>query len=248
MRALPGVLRTESHFENWIEPLKRNIQIAVHEVEDQVRAVLDGMARDISGRESCRRTVYEIFKGGKSPTKSASSIRSKIGRTLLEDGVPRRTLSPAQVRRMILRFPDLGRFRIVCALSSDVEEALLALLGAKQKRLARCYPVVVKVKDYVEDLSKRSPSSGHRAKQFAVAVRTGPGAEIVRVEIQLMTTVQHAWDQRNHPIYEWTREGDKLPDHLVIRDVALAETLYLVDQQASQNWRDILDWRKGRLT
>ena len=121
-----------------------------------------------------------------------------------------------------------------------------AIFAAKQEKLAGRYPVVAAMKDYVEDLSKRTPASGHRAKQFAVAVRTGHGAETVRVEIQLMTTVQHAWDQRNHPIYEWSREGDKLPDHLVIRDVALAETLYLVDQQAAHNWQDILEWRKGK--
>lgn len=242
-KSLPADLRPLAGFERWFEPLKRRIQIAAQEVEDAVREILDAETRRVLKREGVDRAVYEIFKGGGSLTKSAASIRSKIARQLLKQKSATGVLPLAQVERRILQFPDLGRFRVVFSLSSDVERGFRALLGTEQRRLAGRYPVVTRLKDYVEDLSLRSPSSGHRAKQFAVAVRTGHGAETVRIEIQFMTTVQHAWDQRNHPIYEWTREGAVLPDHLAIRAVALADTLYLVDQQASRNWQDILDWR-----
>ena len=243
-RLMPASLRSENDFDRWFEPLKRRIQVATQEVVDVVKRILDEEARRIRVGETCERTVYDLFKGGESLTKSSAGVRSKIGRQLRKENRSHGALTLLQVKNRILRFPDLGRFRIVCSLSSDVEQALRSLLGANERRLARRYPLIGPVKDYVEDLSLRCPSRGHRAKQFAVEVRTGHGAEVVRVEIQLMTTVQHAWDQRNHPIYEWTRDGDVLPDHLVIRDVALAETLYLVDEQASRNWKDIIEHRR----
>lgn len=241
---LPAELRTEDGFERWFEPLKRRVQVATQEVEDHVRELLDAQTRGIRTSEGCERAVYEVFKGGGSLTKSVAGIRSKLARQLGDGKCHPAVLSPAQVKNKLLGFSDLGRFRVVFSLSCDVEQGLHVLLGVGQRRLAARYPVVVKVRDYVEDLSLRSPASGHRARQFAVAVPTGRGAETVRVEIQLMTTVQHAWDQRNHPIYEWRREGTVLPDHLLIRDVALAETLYLVDEQASLNWKDILEYRR----
>ena len=244
VRCLPASLRTEDDFDAWFERPKRRIQVVTQEVHDTVRDVLDEEARRIHGVEDCERTVYDLFAGGGSLTKSSRSIRSKIGRELIESKRRRGVLTPRQVRNLILRFPDLGRFRVVCCLSCDVQGALRLLLGSDQSQLLSRYPLVGPVKDYLEDLSLRCPSRGHRAKQFAVEAPTGHGAEVVRVEIQLMTTVQHAWDQRNHPIYEWTREGEELPDHLVIRDVALAETLYLVDEQASRNWQDIVAHRR----
>ena len=244
-KCLPASLRTEDRFDAWFELLKRRIQVVTQEVHDAVCGELDSEAQRIHGREGCKRTVYELFAGGGSLTKSSRSIRSKIGRELIESKRRREEMTPRQVKNLILRFPDLGRFRIVCCLSCDVQRALRLLLGRDESQLLSRYRLVGPVKDYLEDLSLRCPSRGHRAKQFAVEVPTDRGAEVVRVEIQLMTTVQHAWDQRNHPIYEWIREGEELPDHLVIRDVALAETLYLVDEQASRNWQEIVAYRRG---
>jgi hypothetical protein len=55
-----------------------------------------------------------------------------------------------------------------------------------------------------------------------------------------MTRLQEFWDQRNHPVYEWSREGRALPPDFTLTDVALAEALYLIDDQASRNWRTFL--------
>ena len=71
------------------------------------------------------------------------------------------------------------------------------------------------------------------------------GDRTIHIEVQLMTLLQHAWDRRNHPMYEWTREGGELSARLLINDVALAETLHLVDEQASTNWKLFLS-QKGR--
>ena len=102
------------------------------------------------------------------------------------------------------------------------------------------YPIADSVKDYVRDLSLRHPARGHRAVQFAVRV---PPQNLL-VEIQLMTLLQNAWDCRNHPLYEWSREGGPLPVDLSLRDVALAESLYLLDHQATQNFRTFLRLKK----
>jgi hypothetical protein len=61
-----------------------------------------------------------------------------------------------------------------------------------------------------------------------------------------MTLLQAAWDQRNHPMYDLLREGNDLSDRLIINDVALAETLHLVDQQANRNWVTFIRTVSGR--
>jgi hypothetical protein len=40
--------------------------------------------------------------------------------------------------------------------------------------------------------------------------------------------------------------GHELPPELTINDVALAETLHLVDRQAAENWLQFLSIRKER--
>ena len=106
-------------------------------------------------------------------------------------------------------------------------------------------PRRLSIKDYVFNLDLRHPARGHRARQFAAAVESG--SRQIFIEIQLMTLTQHAWDKRNHPMYEWTREGGTLSARLRINDVALAETLHLVDEQASANWKKFLEERRRAL-
>lgn len=247
-RFLPESIREESDFAVWFEPLNALIQVAATEVVEKVRAVLEGESQAIGQEECCHRQIFHLFFGGDLLTKSAKSIRSKVVRSLSGDQgkrYRRRPLSLVQVRNLVLSFSDLGRFRVICGLASDVDRFLSVLLNGERTELCNRFPVDGPVKDYVHDLSRRNPAQGHRARQFAVRVATGVGRDYVLVEVQLMTMVQHAWDQRNHPLYECTREGAVLPDVLTIRDVALAEALYLVDEQASRNWQEFLRWRKG---
>lgn len=244
---LPEGLLSEEGFARWFEPWRQRIMVAVTEVHGAVSARLDEDRRRVYQEEGFFRSVWEVTgTDGRSLLKSAASVRSKLGREirsrLEKKALPDGRMSVDQVERVLLGFPDLGRFRIVCDYTSDVERARKALLTRKPPALLGRYPIADRIKDYVRDLSLRHPARGHRAVQFAVRVPVADRGFLI--EVQLMTLLQTAWDCRNHPIYEWSREGGLLPTDLKLREVALAESLYLLDHQATQNFRTFLRLKK----
>ncbi|HEX6900359.1 MAG TPA: hypothetical protein VF789_11620 [Thermoanaerobaculia bacterium] len=222
--------------------------VAVTEVHGAVTACLDEEKARIQQEEGLPRNVWSVTgTDGRSLLKSAASARSKIGRELrrLEEAgrLPKGRMSLDQIENMLLDFPDLGRFRVVCDFSCDVERAKKCLIQKrKPPSLLGRYPLAGRVKDYVFDLNLRHPARGHRAFQFAAQVPMG-GRSLL-IEVQLMTLLQVAWDTRNHPIYEWSRDGGQLPADLTLLDVALAEALHLVDHQATQHWQKFLRIKK----
>ncbi len=226
--------------------MKNRVSIAAQRVHYDVKAALDTARERIREREEGDRDVWFVTgTDGKSLMKSVASVRSKLGRELREREAKRRLpdgrMSRDQIEKLLLSFRDLGRFRVVCDLSLDVAEAREVLFPRSEKALLDRYPLLDEIKDFSYDLVLRQLARGHRALQFTVEVEEdGP----VRVEIQLMTLLQNAWDHRNHPLYEWEREDGSLPVPLLVNDIALAETLHLVDQQASLNWREFLKIRK----
>jgi ppGpp synthetase/RelA/SpoT-type nucleotidyltranferase len=249
---LPVDLCEQERFDDWYEPLKDAVAFAVTRVHTEVVAALEAERLVVLGHERLKRDVWQIFpKDHGALTKSASSIRSKIGRELCERIDSERALdgrlSEDQLGRLVLGFPDLGRFRVICDFPPDVARAQKALVPNAKKGLLACYPLKGgRIKDYVFDLELRRPTSGHRAKQFAVRVDEA-GEPAVWIEIQLMTPLQHAWDQRNHLLYEWMREGGELTGELRVNDLAVAETMHLADQQAARNWEMFVKERKRAL-
>jgi len=242
---LPEEIGTARDFERWFEPLKNRVLLAVQRVHDDVGAALDAAREKIHEREGCARDVWFLTgTDGESLMKSVASVRSKLGRELLEREATLLAgrMSLDQIEKLLLSFRDLGRFRVVCDLSLDVKEARKVLFPRSEKTLLDRYPLFGEIKDFSYDLELRKLVRGHRAQQFTLEVDEDGGS--VRVEIQLMTLLQNAWDHRNHPLYEWDREGGSLPPSLRVNDVALAETLHLVDEQASRNWLEFLEIRK----
>ena len=240
-KILPKTLRAQEDLERWYISLRCEIDPAVVELHDYVDAWLTREKERVRKRERSTRDVWIIFPDDAAQrTKTLESLRTKLGRDFLKKP-PGRRLSCAEVEERIRRMPDLARFRIVCDFSSDVEHLLDRLLVQVDEgtRFGR-YEVRGPIKDYVNDLSLRDPRRGHRARQFAVAVPVPRSRRFVLVEIQIMTLLQHAWDRRNHAVYEWSRCGGELPACLCINDVALAETLHLVDRQAAENWQEFL--------
>jgi ppGpp synthetase/RelA/SpoT-type nucleotidyltranferase len=228
-------------FEKWYAPLKRRVRALALKLHEEVGDALENAREDLLRREGLRRDVWYITgSDGASLMKSISSIRSRLFREF-EKKLPRKRLSLSEVEEIVLSLWDLGRFRVVCNLSLDVEEARKVLVPEPGALLLGRYPV--EVEDHTYDLSLRRPAKGHRAWHLKVEVEGGNGQNVF-VEVQLMTFLQNAWDRRNHPIYEWHREGGSLPARLLINDVALAETLHLVDEQASRNWQEFLDSRE----
>ena len=237
---LPEDLRDPSRFEQWFEPWRRKAMVAAQEVFEAVNGKLATERERVRQREGLDRQVWRITgEDGRSLLKAVGSVRSKLGREFWGQKLPDGRLSEEQVRAQLLKLPDLGRFRIVGDFSCDIDYAKRVLLGKGSLLLGRYR--VGSLKDYVHDFKLRRPEQGHRAFQFSVAVEVA--SQPVFVEIQLMTALQDIWDRRNHPLYEWRREGGESPVLLMVRDVALSEALYLVDMQATQNWLDFLKAR-----
>jgi len=107
------------------------------------------------------------------------------------------------------------------------------------------YPLTGPVKDFIFDPGRRDGMKGHRTRQVSFLVPTWKGTRSFGFEIQVMTLLQHAWDRRNHPLYECDRERRDLPVELIVNDFACSETLHLVDRQADENWRMFLDFLKS---
>jgi hypothetical protein len=248
LRLLPEAVAAPTAFSSWYNStFKMNLEIVGQEVLDVVLERLGQEGARIAEAEG-RLAIWFPFLGGEKLVKSAASVRTKVGRTLRESapggapGNPR--LSEARLGEIVLGFPDLARFRIVADLPTDVERGLDLILDRERRILLGRYRLVSRLKDYVYDLRLREPAKGHRARQFGVEVWAGGVA--YRVEVQLMTRLQHVWDQRNHPIYEHVRKGGKLSDRLLLHDVGLAEALHLIDMQAARNWQDFLAERAAQ--
>ncbi len=245
---LPVEIEEPERFDRWFEPLRRKVTIAVLNLHREVTAVLEDERKLLGAEEGSVRRAWQMSGADAvSLLKSAESVRSKLARSLKESEKSKPwagRLSLDQVERKLLEFPDLGRFRIECDFSSDVQRVRRVLLG-RHKRLLLNRFAVRNFKDYASDLALRHPARGHRALQFSV-LTPADGSEI-QVEVQLMTLLQQVWDQRNHPLYEWSRDGGLLPMPLTLRDVALAETLHLVDEQADRHWREFLALRRRKI-
>lgn len=248
-QSLPEEICSEPGFTRWFEPWHERVMVSVLEAHEAVSRRLDEERRRILGREGVRRRVWELTgNDGRSLLKSTASAWSKIGRELQErqskGNLPSRRLSLEQIEQILLDFPDLGRFRVVCDFSCDVKAARAALLTGRPRRLLGKYPLAGQIKDYTNDPGLRRPTLGHRAVQLAARVPAGGPDRSFLVEIQLMTQLQAAWDLHNHPIYEWSRDGGQLPVQSALQDVTLAEALHLVDLQANERWHAFLRLRR----
>ncbi|MCK5503915.1 MAG: hypothetical protein KAJ10_02065 [Thermodesulfovibrionia bacterium] len=185
--------------------------------------------------EKSPRDFWDLF-GDENPLKSVSSIRSKLARDFIEKK-QLVCVTKENLEKRIYKFSDLGRVRIVCTFNRDavyLQEALF-----ESDKFLEKYECPKGIKDFIFDPDIRDGLKGHRARQFSVNISFDNNTAF-GFEVQIMTLLQHVWDRRNHPIYEWLREKKDLSTELKVNDFACAETLHLVDQQADRNWTNFL--------
>lgn len=234
-------------FEDWCSQLRMEAFPGAANLMRLLEKQLEQDLRICAEQDETKRDFWELFgRTDDRLIKSVNSIRSKLSRDLQTDKVTSR-MTADELRRRVLEFGDLGRIRIVADLLSDV--AFLRKSLFEGGKLLGSYPCPKGIKDFVFDPNHRDGLKGHRALQFSVRAPCGDD-ETFGFEVQLMTRLQHAWDRRNHPLYEWQREKHDWKDNpaavrLAVNDFACAETLHLVDQQADRNWRAFLAEKKG---
>lgn len=243
----PDELISIELFDDWCWQLRMEVFPGAADLKQLLEIRLEQVLGICLERDAVRRDFWELFGGTDDRLiKSVKSIRSKLGRDLQGDKVTSR-LTVHELRRRIFEFGDLGRIRIVTDFLSDAANLQKSLFEGS-KFIDR-YPCPKGVKDFIFDPNHRDGLKGHRARQFSVRAPCGDN-ETFGFEVQLMTRLQHAWDRRNHPLYEWQREKNDWKDNpaavrLAVNDFACAETLHLVDQQADRNWSDFLAEKKG---
>lgn len=117
---------------------------------------------------------------------------------------------------------DIARFRIVCNYLSDIFE-LAKRLKTDDGFNACCE--ILEVKDYIFEI-RNNP---HRALHFILGV---PMVDKKRkVELQIMTQLQNAWDKKEHNlIYEKIRVGKKIDRKDRIKMASMSDLLYVADE------------------
>lgn len=239
-RLFPESLSDCGAFEDWCSRISQDAYPGAADLVALLDEKLELAKAECYAGCHLKRDYWERFGGdGDKVIKSANSIRSKLARDLMAENVSVKRKTPEFLHRKILDFSDLGRVRIVADFPSDIL-FLQRKLFAGRKFIDQ-YNCPKGVKDFVFDPSRRDGLKGHRALQFSVRVPID-GTTDFGFEVQLMTRLQHAWDRRNHPLYEWQREKpDWLKNRdaveLAVDDFACAEALHLVDRQADQNWQ-----------
>lgn len=243
-KRFPEGLCDERAFEEHFEILLDDVRGFATDLVEELETRLTEEATTMHAREGIERDHWWLF-GDEEPVKSAGSARSKVARDLEAEEGERAAEGPRfteeELDDLLFGLSDLARCRVICVLEQDLRHLQTELfdenefLGRYRRRA---------IKDFVWDPRQRGGLRGHRALQFSVWAGVAPRE--FSFEVQLMTTLQHAWDRRAHPLYEQTREGAKLPDELVVNDFACSEALHLVDQQGARNWEAFLRWRETR--
>jgi ppGpp synthetase/RelA/SpoT-type nucleotidyltranferase len=121
------------------------------------------------------------------------------------------------------RIYDLAAFRVVCNFLNDVERVRYALMGAfSQSPFAE--PML---RDFIWDVDlarKRGARSIHLLLYL-------PSPKGCRAELQLMTTLQQAWDYKEHVLeYEIMRENGEPKDSRKILLRSLSDLLFVADE------------------
>jgi ppGpp synthetase/RelA/SpoT-type nucleotidyltranferase len=229
----PRDLPDYNAFEDWCETIRERVRAA--DIVSELSKKLDDEETSCTKNEKSPRDFWNLF-GDENPLKSVSSICSKLARDFFEKKQPAR-VTKEELEKRICKLSDLGRVRIVCTFNRDAVYLRKALF-TNDKFLDK-YECPKGIKDFIFDTDIRDGLKGHRARQFSVTIPIEHNTAF-GFEVQIMTLLQHVWDRRNHPIYEWLRERKDLSTELKVNDFACAETLHLVDQQADRNWTTFL--------
>lgn len=238
----PDELQDPADFEDWCEIIREKANPEATNLLSVLEKQLESLKQKCLEADRIYRDCWEMFGGWGRLLKSVESIRSKLARDIYEDyrntkkDIWKQTAD--QLASRVFAFGDLGRIRIVADFPSDINRLQKDLFEAR--KFLGNYQCPKGIKDFIFDPKLRDGFKGHRARQFSVRVPVDNELDF-GFEVQLMTRLQHAWDRRNHPLYEWQREHpdwleNKKAVQLAVDDFACAEALHLVDRQADLNW------------
>jgi len=150
---------------------------------------------------------------------------------------------------------DLGRFRVVVNFLSDIERVCSALeqpyagpgaavLSAAQEAFEREFALEP---NRLVDLVNQEPkdrTKGERCRKGVLYPRSRPD---LKVEVQVETMLQEAWDKKDHSlIYEPRRRGEPVHPQDNREMFAMSELLYVADLTFDRLRESIVARRKSK--
>jgi len=217
-RRFPEHLVDPNAFEGFYDEVLDGVLGPANDLVEELTKALARLRVEVTSSEGVARDCWQLF-GELDPVKSPASARSKLARDLelaeRAEGSQGPRLDVPELERLLLGFSDLARCRVVCVLNQDVQRVVDLLAGSPPRTgnlVLGSFPLR-SYKDFVFEPARRGSLHGHRARQLTVDVPAAgaPSSEgeaespgkTFHFEIQVMTSLQHAWDRRNHPMYEW---------------------------------------------
>ncbi|MEW6618967.1 MAG: hypothetical protein AB1422_06410 [bacterium] len=181
------------------------------------------------------RKAYWIDIENKNRLKSSSSIVEKINKTIKKK--PSASNLKGFIEDCILKLDDIARCRILCNYNSDMEK-----IDEKLKNKSDFDPVPF---EYCEDKRKDKrieaglsfEKGAHRAIHEYFKMKRDE--KVYYLEVQIMTSLQEAWDIKQHIIYEEIRKNVNHPEIKSIQDRfhALSGLLMIADEFADKTWK-----------
>lgn len=127
-----------------------------------------------------------------------------------------------------------GRFLVV---GTDHVNEVLSSVKELIKQQQQSWGLPHEHADYVQ-----TPKSGTRGWRAVVQDVTVPiGGVPTQFQLQVMTYLQHAWDQLDHAFYEQVRTGHRLPDGAKEMLGKLSDGLYRRDREMSTTRQCLMD-------
>ncbi len=172
-----------------------------------VRRIIDSLNKEYARKE--RRLFADIVEG-----------KDKLPRRIVEKIINQP--EKYTIENFNREIEDIVRFRIVCNYISDVFK--VAAILKTDSDFKNCCQILDE-KDYIFE-NRNKP---HRAIHFILEVTMRDMSR--KVELQIMTLLQEAWDKKDHNlIYEKERIGKEIDRKDKIKMQSMSDLLYVADE------------------
>jgi ppGpp synthetase/RelA/SpoT-type nucleotidyltranferase len=239
----------ESGVSLWIEEQTLDFRVVGLTLIARILPVL----REIESRSSAVEGVRLLARIDSSAlVKSPASILEKMVRDWEPDSLEPPRFTFENFRQEL---KDLGRFRIVANFLGDARLIAQTLAAPYSSPLSPQSPALAALKDEFNleqnrfensvILDPASRKKGERCHKGVFYPRF-PHQQHLRVEVQIQTQLQEAWDKKDHfLVYEPRRRGEEVALDHRCEIFAMSELLYVADLTFDRLRQKILNSRPG---
>lgn len=175
---------------------------------------------------------FVVLLDDSNATKSPGRVLEKMVRTWIEDDRPAQpNINPGNYRTAL---PDALRFRYVVNFLEDGEK-LHEFIQCELENSASRLGKVFKLDDGSIKCSVHDPLNQRNGGERSWKCRLIHKREQVKMELQICTQLQVAWDKKDHfLIFERKRRGLKIQSGDEIQMKHISDQLYVVDRQLDE--------------